>query len=289
MFLKWIVGQVEIYQIIELEAGELIQEIIPEATHENIKTIDWLYPHFANQDGSLKALVQSFLIKSDGKNILIDTCNGNDKKRTDIPQWNNLQTDFLVQLEKMNLGADDIDIVACTHLHMDHVGWNTMLQNDVWVPTFKNARYLFDRNEFEYWKKKPKEEIDDDHAAFNDSVLPVVSAGLVDLVDSNYAIDGNIKFIPTPGHTPSHVSIYIESDNEKAIISGDMTHHPCQIQNPDWITEADTFPDRAKETRIKLFENIADTNTLFIGSHFANPVAGKIAKGQSGNYIFKYE
>jgi len=268
--LKWKVGKVEIYQIVELEAGEIIQSIIPKATPENIKKIDWLMPHFADNNGNLKALVQGFLIKSEGKNILIDTCNGNDKKRTDAPEWGDLQTDFLSKLLELGVERKDVHIVACTHLHMDHVGWNTMLDKNQWIPTFPNAQYFFDKQEFEYWEKKPEKEIDDDHAAFEDSVMPIIKAKLAKLVDSNFRIDENIRFIPTPGHTPSHVSIFIESEGSKAIISGDLLHHPCQIANPSWVTEADTFPNRAKETRIKLFKEIANSETLFIGSHFSN-------------------
>lgn len=284
--LKWEIGQVEIYQIVELEAGEIIQSIIPEATPENIKKIDWLYPNFADENGNLKALVQGFLIKSESKNILIDTCNGNDKKRTDAPEWGNLQTDFLTKLIELGVSPDDVDVVACTHLHMDHVGWNTKLEKGEWIPTFPNAQYLFDSKEFEYWEKKPEKEIDDDHAAFEDSVMPVIKAGLAKLVDSNHAIDKNISFIPTPGHTPSHVSVLIESEGRKAIISGDLLHHPCQIANPSWVTEADTFPDKAKETRTNLFEEITDTDTLFIGSHFSNPVAGKIVRSSGEGFVF---
>lgn len=279
--LKWVIGEVEVFQIAELESGKLIQSIIKNATLENIKNIEWLYPNFADKSGNFKAQVQSFLVRSDNKSILIDTCNGNDKPRNDIPEWANLKTDFLKKLGEIGLAAEDIDIVACTHMHCDHVGWNTKLENGVWVPTFPNAKYFFAREEYEYWKQKPEKEIADDKSAFDDSVVPIMNAGLVELVKTNHRIDRHVSFIPTPGHTPGHVSLLIESQNQRAIISGDLLHHTCQIANPQWTTEADTFPDKAKETRQRVLEGIADTDTLLIGSHFANPVAGRVVKSKN--------
>jgi len=278
----WKIGDVEVFQIVELECGKIIQEIMKDATPENIKKIKWLYPNYADENGNLKALVQSFLIKSENKNILIDTCNGNDKKRTDLPEWANLKTDFLKKLEKLG----EVDIVACTHLHVDHVGWNTILKDGKWVPTFPKAKYLFSKEEYEYWESKPEKEIDDDKAAFDDSITPIIEAKLAELVDVNHKIDKNVSFIPTPGHTPSHVCILIESQGQKAIISGDMLHHPCQIANPEWETIVDTFPDKATESRKKILNEIADKDTLLIGTHFSNPVAGKVKKS-NGSFILE--
>ena len=274
--LNWKIGDVEIFQIIELEAGNLIQSIIRGASTENIKKIEWLHPFFADKKGQLKALVQSFLIKSNNKFILIDTCNGNNKNRVDVPEWSNLQTEFIKNLEKVGVTTSDIEIVACTHLHMDHVGWNTIFDGNKWIPTFPNAKYLFSKSEYEYWVQKPEKEINDDKAAFDDSVMPIIDAGLVKLVDNNYRIDQNISFIPTPGHTPSHVSVLIESLNQRAVISGDLIHHPCQIAYPEWATDADTMPDMAYITRFNLLKEISNSNTILFGSHFANPVSGKV-------------
>lgn len=280
--LSWRIGTVSIFSIVELEAGELIQSIIKGATSANIREIGWLYPHFADESGNLKALVQAFLIKTRESNILIDTCNGNDKTRTDVPQWGNLQTEFLEKLAEIGATERDIDIVACTHLHMDHVGWNTTLEGGVWVPTFPNAQYLFAREEYEYWKKKPEKEIADDKAAFDDSIAPIVSAGLARFVEPQHQINDEISFIPSPGHTPCHVSVLIKSHGESAIISGDFLHHPCQIARPEWTTDADTLPEKAIETRKNILAEIADSNTLLIGSHFAEPVAGKVARLAAG-------
>ena len=274
--LKWVVGNVEIYQIVEIEENNIFASFIPNATPENIKKIKWLKPFFASDDGNLKALVQSFLIRSNGKNILIDTCNGNGKDRPNVPEWGNLNTNYLDKFSQVNIRPEVVDIVACTHLHFDHVGWNTINKNGKWVPTFPNAKYLFSKEEYDYWIKKPEKEMVDDHNGIDDSITPIIDAGLEKLVDDNYNIDENIKFIPTPGHTPHHVSIVIESESKKAIVSGDVIHHPCQIAHQDWTTGADTYPIQTVETRKKFLKEIVDTDVLLIGTHFANPVEGKV-------------
>lgn len=284
--LKWNVGEVEIIQIVEMEDNELFATFIPEAKSERVLEIDWLRPHFADKNGNLKALIQSFLIKSEGKNILIDTCNGNGKKRPDVPTWGNLRTDFLKKFKDIGISPESINIVACTHLHFDHVGWNTKLENGKWVQTFPNAKYLFSKEEYGYWIKKPEKEMIDDFNGIDDSVTPIVEAGFAEFITDDYCIDGNVRFIPTPGHTPHHISVVIESQGKKATISGDVIHHPCQIAYQEWTTLADTYPDQTVKTRKKFLNEVKDTDILIIGSHFSNPVAGKVV--QVGNeYIFK--
>ena len=284
--LKWIIGEVEIVQVVEMEDNELFSTFIPEAKPEKVLGIEWLRPHFMDESGKLKALVQSFIIKSNGKNILIDTCNGNGKERPNMPTWGNLQTGFLKKIKDVGINSESIDIVVCTHLHFDHVGWNTKLENRKWVPTFPNATYLLSKEEYEYWIKKPEKEMVDDFNGIDDSVTPIVKAGLAKFVADDYRIDENVRFIPTPGHTPHHISVVIESQGVKAIISGDVMHHPCQIAHQEWTTLADTYPDQTIETRKKFLNEIKNTDTLLIGSHFSNPVAGKVV--QVGNeYIFK--
>ncbi len=284
--LKWIIGKVEIFQITEVDAGNIIQEGVKEATPQNIKKIQWLYPYFADEHGKLKAIVQSFLVKSGGKNILVDACNGNDKIRSNLPQWGNLQTKFLEKLMATGVTAEDIDVVICTHLHCDHVGWNTRLDKGVWKPTFPNARYIFCREEYDYWKQMPEKEIMDDKNAFRDSVIPVIKAGLAEFVEADYKIDENVRLTPSHGHTPGHISIFIESDEENAIISGDFLHHPCQIANPEWTMIYDSLPDKALETRRKILNQIADANILLIGSHFPTPVAGRVRRSKDG-FVFE--
>ncbi len=284
MSLKWRIGNAEIFQIIEIEnAGEIIQSIIPEATPQNIQKIDWLQPNFADADGHLKAQVQAFLIKSDGRWILVDACNGNGKQRTDMSEWGNLQTNFLEKLHELGARETDISTMICTHLHCDHVGWNTIMIGGKWVPTFPNAEYIFVKKEYDYWSTVPVGEIGDDLAAFDDSVAPIVQAGLAKMVDDNFRVDENIYLIPTPGHTPGHVGVAIESGGKKAIITGDLFHHPCQIAFPNWSAETSAAKEQAIASREKLLNEIADRNVLLIGSHFSDPVAGFVER-KNDNY-----
>lgn len=231
-------------------------------------------PNFADEQGNLKALVQAFVIDTGEQRIIVDTCIGNEKSRTDIPNWGNLQTNFLQKLTESGYAPDDISMVLCTHLHFDHVGWNTMLVDGAWVPTFKNAQYLFAEEEYNYWLSEPQKEIADDRAGFADSVQPIVDAGLSQLISTNHQVTPEVLLMPTPGHTPAHVSIIIQSEGEEAIITGDVLHHPCQITHADWETISDTDPNQATETRKALLEKYTDTQTLIIGSHFASPTAG---------------
>jgi glyoxylase-like metal-dependent hydrolase (beta-lactamase superfamily II) len=160
------------------------------------------------------------------------------------------------------------------------------LENGIFVPTFPNAKYLFVEEEYKYWKSKPEKEVDDDKFGFDDSVSPIVKANLAQFVKSNYKIDNNISLKPTPGHTPGHVSVLIESQGKKAIISGDFIHHPCQLAHPEWTMGADTLPEKALKTRQAMLEQLANSDTLFIGTHFSDLVAGYIVRSGK-NFILK--
>jgi glyoxylase-like metal-dependent hydrolase (beta-lactamase superfamily II) len=283
----WKVGDAEVVPLVEIEAGDLVQRIIAEATPKAIREIGWLRPHFADVTGRLKAVVQGFYVRADDHNVLVDTGVGNQKKRPEVPEWDDLRTGFLDLLGDVGLTPADIDIVACTHLHADHVGWNTRLHDGEWVPTFPHARYLFARPEYDHTRNLEREVIDG-HSAFSDSVVPIVEAGLADFVDLKHQITTCLRFVPSEGHTPGHASVHIESGGEHALISGDFLHHPCQIANPHWSTEADTDPDQATATRRRLLDELADTSTLLFGSHFADPVAGRVVR-EVDNYVFVTE
>lgn len=285
----WNIGNVKITCITELEdAGSVIQDAIPNATKEEIQKIDWLTPHFATNNGELIAHTQSFVVEVGTLKVLVDTCVGNDKKRVDIKEWGNLSTNYLSKLDEAGYHVGDITHVMCTHLHFDHVGFNTSLEKDEWVPTFPNAKYIFSKKEFEYWSSMPGAEIEDDRQGIRDSVLPIIKYNQHLLVDDNYELSKEISFIPTPGHTPNHVSVLVKSNDETAIITGDFIHHPCQMAKVEWFTLADTNKDIATLTRHKMLEKYSDTETLVFGSHFSYPIAGRIVK-RAKNYEFKVE
>jgi len=275
------ISTVTITPIFEVEAGEVTQEGIPDATPEAVQQILWLHPHYADEHGNIKTQIQSFLIEADGKKIVVDGCTGDGRDRPSLPDLSNLHTGFMERFKEV-WHPEDVDIVLCTHMHFDHVGWNTYSAGGKWIPTFPNAQYIFSEREFNYWNTKPEKEMKDDLMGFDESILPVYKAGLVRLVPDDYRITNEVSLIPTPGHTPGHVSILIESGSQSAVISGDVLHHPCQLAHPEWGTPFDTDTEQANKSRRELLERFADTNTLFIGAHFVKPVAGKIKRDNEG-------
>lgn len=274
--LKWQVGDVTITRILELEATGGTRFILPDATPEAASGIDWLYPHFADENGKLKMSVHALVVETPTRRIVVDTCIGNDKQR-DIPAWSNLQTGFLDDLADAGFPPDSIDTVLCTHLHVDHVGWNTKLVEGKWVPTFPKARYLIGRSEYEYWRDE-EAGADPARSPFHDSVKPVFDAGLVDLVETDHQVCNEVSLEPTLGHTPGHVSVRIRSKGEEALITGDFAHHPCQLAHPEWASSADFDQKASTQTRRRVFTALSDSDVLVIGTHFAAPTAGKIVR-----------
>ena len=176
---------------------------------------------------------------------------------------------------------DSIDTVLCTHLHVDHVGWNTRLEGNRWVPSFANARYVFGRTEYEYWRDHSGEP--DKAAVFHDSVKPVMDAGRADLVAGDIRLCDEITLIPTPGHSPGHISVHIKSEGEEGLLSGDVAHQPCQMAHLDWSSTADSDPVQSIVTRRDLFSRFADKPVLVIGGHFD---AGRIRRdGEAFKFV----
>jgi len=262
----WKVGKVKITKIVELETVGSTRFILPLASNEEIRKSPWLVPHFATDEGRLKMSIHSLVVETSARRIVVDTGLGNDKQGRNVPTWNNRQGPFLETMREAGFAPDSIDTVLCTHLHVDHVGWNTSLVNGKWVPTFANARYVFGRAEYEHWRDDREEP--DKVAVFNDSVKPVADAGRADLVASDARLTDEITLIPTPGHSPGHMSVHIRSDGEEALLTGDVAHHPCQMAHLDWSSTADSDPVRSAATRRELFGRFADTPTLVIGGHF---------------------
>ena len=274
--MKWRVGEVTVTKIVELEVTGGSRFILPQATYEAVLPIGWLQPDFADERGRLKMSIHALVIKTPRRRMIVDTCLGNDKENRRIPTWNKLQTSFLADLAAAGYARETIDTVICTHLHVDHVGWNTMLVDGRWVPTFLNARYLMGRVEYAHWTGQSERE--DMTAVLADSVAPVWDAGLVELVETDHRICEEISLVPTTGHTPGHVSVRIASQGEEALITGDFVHHPCQIARPEWSSTADSDPGLARQTRAQLLASLADAPTLVIGTHFAGRTAGHVVR-----------
>ena len=279
--MKWQIGDVTVTKIVELETTGGSRFILPQATREAILPISWLIPHFADEEGRLKMSIHALIVEAPGRRIIVDTCLGNDKQGRRIPGWNNLQGPFLADLAAAGFPRESIDTVLCTHLHVDHVGWNTKLVGGRWVPTFANARYIFGRTEYEHWRDHS--DAPDKQAVFNDSVKPIVDAGKADLVASDARLAEEITLIPTPGHSPGHMSILIQSDGEQGLLTGDVAHHPCQMAHLDWSSTADSDQAQSATTRRELFGRFADTPTLVIGGHFS---AGHIRRdGEAFRFV----
>ena len=264
--MHWKIGNVKITKVVELETIGHTRFILPLAGTDDIRQLPWLIPHYATAEGRLKLSIHSLVVETPTRRIVVDTGLGNDKQGRSIPTWNNRQGPFLDDLTAAGFPPDSIDTVLCTHLHVDHVGWNTRLVDGRWMPTFANARYVFDQTEYAYWRDHST--APDKAAIFHDSVAPIVEAGKADLVASDAAISEEINLIPTPGHSPGHVSLHIRSAGEEGLLTGDVAHHPCQMAHLDWSSTADSDPSKSATTRRELFSRFADRPVLVIGGHF---------------------
>jgi len=279
---RWTIGRVRVTRVVEIEGPTPGPFILRDAVPGRIQEIAWLRPHFATEAGKLVTSVHAFVVESAGRRILVDTCVGNDKPRPGIPSWHLRRGPFLHDLAAAGFAPESIDTVVCTHLHVDHVGWNTMLVEGRWVPTFPRARYLIGTDEWRFWGQRAEEQFGD---VVGDSVRPVLDAGLVDLVASDCEITDEVRLEPTYGHTPGHVSVRIASAGEDAIITGDVMHHPCQMAHPDWASRFDVDPAAARVTRRQFLARHAGRRILVLGTHFASPSAGWIvAEGAAYRY-----
>jgi glyoxylase-like metal-dependent hydrolase (beta-lactamase superfamily II) len=278
----WKIGDVEVTRIVEVNAWEDdITMLLPDATPQTVLAYPWLQPHYATAQGKMIISFQCFVMRTREHRIMLDTCIGADRQR-EFPVFTNMRTDFLADLEHAGFEPGEIDLVLCTHLHFDHVGWNTRLVGGKWVPTFPNARYLFGRREYEHWKMLEETHGYHDLNHMYDAVQPVVDAGLVDLIEPDHAICPELKLRPTPGHTPGHVSIEIASKGKRAIVTGDMMHNPIQLERPDDTARFDMDQAMACRTRMKFIDDLANSDVFVIGSHFNEPTGGWIVRDDKG-------
>ena len=279
--MQWKVGKVKITKVVELETIGSTRFILPLASKEKIQKLPWLIPHFATEEGRLKMSIHSLVVETGKHRIVVDTGLGNDKQGRGVPTWNNRNGPFLQTLTDAGFPPDSIDTVLCTHLHIDHVGWNTKLVDGKWVPTFPKARYLIGKTEYEHWRDHSHEP--SQAAVFGDSVKPIMDAGRAELIASDAQLTDEIRMIPTPGHSPGHMSIHITSAGEEGLLTGDVAHHPCQMAHLDWSSTADSDAKQSAVTRRELFSRFADRPMLVIGGHFD---AGHIRR--DGEAAFKY-
>ncbi len=272
----WNIGNVEITKVLEMEKHWPFSVLLPGAD-EVVDDYEWLRPDFVTEEGRMKLSIHALVVKSEGSTIIVDTCCGNNKQRPGATPFDNLETDFIGELGRCGFEPEDIDVVISTHLHVDHVGWNTTLVDGSWVPTFPNANYLFLKTELEHWANEPQHY----GPVFEDSVQPILDAELATIIDTDHEITSEIGLESTAGHTPGHVSVTINSENESALITGDMTHHPVQFAKPDLASSADWRQDMSTATRYEAYKRWSD-GRLVIGTHFAGRTAGTLIAEENG-------
>lgn len=244
--------------------------------------MDWLVPeHYVPERDALITSVHSWLIRTPRHTLLLDCCAGNHKERPWWPRFHRLETPFLERLRAAGARPEDIDIVLCTHLHADHIGWNTMLRDGRWVPTFPNARYLFSRAENDFWDPRINVVLADEpprRIAYRDSVLPVIEAGQAVLLDASHAIDELLLVEPAPGHTPGHVLLRLRAGDAGGVFCGDVLHHPLQIYAPHWNSQFCLLPEQARATRRRVLEQCAESGALLFPTHFGAPHVAAVAE-----------
>jgi glyoxylase-like metal-dependent hydrolase (beta-lactamase superfamily II) len=249
--------------------------LFPDVTKDVLDEAPWLRPDFADVDVPRLAS-HTFAVEAGGLRILVDTGIGNGKTRAN-PAWNRLNTDYLERLTGAGFPATSVDLVIITHLHTDHVGWNTRFEDGQWVPAFPHARYLTGRAEWDYWAAADIDEAR--RQMFRDSVHPVHENGQLDLVDvpeEGYGAADGIRLVPAPGHTPGQVAVELQGTERPALITGDSIHHPVQLSHPHLTSCVDVDRRQAVRTRERLLAGVADTNTLLLGTHFPQPTAGRV-------------
>ncbi len=273
---EWRVGDVKVFKIEELVEVIDGTTMVCKADRKNVKQFPWLLPHYATEEGDLIFSIHAFVLQTPSALIIVDTCLGEGKAST-IPSWDKFQSRFIEQLALAGFNREDFDYVLCTHLHEDHIGWNTMRVDDRWEPTFPNASYLVSESEWRHWQGS-------DYAKdiLAPSIQPISDMKLYKFIQPPYFLTDEVSLIPTPGHTSGHVSVAIKSKSETAVITGDLLLSPIQMSEPDWKSASDVDVEQARLTRKDFFENCCNNETLVLGTHFPTPTGGflyKVGKG----------
>ena len=287
----WALGKARVHRVEEWSGPFLTPQLLfagfePVAYAECKEAVPAAYLDAASD--ALQARLQSWVVEVDGQRVLIDTGAGNDKVRPGIPLFGGLQTPFLERLAVAGFAPEDIDLVVCTHLHVDHVGWNTQWVAGAWQPTFPRARYVFPLADAEYWDPrrshlypaKTGEAVNE--GFFEDSVRPILEAGRAELVQGSVELLPGLRLDPAPGHTPGSTVITLESGGERAMFVGDVVHHPLQVWNPDWNSIFCEDPSQARATRRAVLERAADLAAVLVPAHFAGQHRTRVRRTAAG-------
>ena len=287
---QWQSGDVSLTRIVESE-GPLLSplELLPDCTPDHIASnLSWLAPRFYALEAALLVItIQSFLIRAAGKTILVDACSGDHKERR-RPFFDRREWGWLEKLEAAGVHPEDIDFVLCSHLHVDHVGWNTRLENGTWVPTFPNARYLISKREWDYWRSNPGvASLARTGDFISDSVTPVVQAGQAELIDDRHGFSDCINIEPGHGHTPGQFTVRLGGGGKEAILAADVMHTPLQLVYPHWSTHFCVDPKLARQTRQDFLKRHCNGPMVF-PAHFPSPTGGRILR-DGDHYGFEYD
>jgi glyoxylase-like metal-dependent hydrolase (beta-lactamase superfamily II) len=284
------VGAARVDRVVESEEPLLDPlDIFPEASAAELAAqMAWLAPRFYDPVTKLLVVpIQGFVVRVRGKVIVVDTCVGDCKDRG-RPMFHQQRRDWLGRLAALGVRPENVDYVLCTHFHVDHVGWNTRLDDGRWVPTFTNARYLFTREEWDYWRSaeglRAMQRTGD---YLEDSVVPIVDAGLADFVPMDYQLFPELRLIPAAGHTPGLVCVDIQSSGERLVLAGDLLHSPLQCVYPEWTMRYCADPQASARTRVRLLSEWAKNGTPMLPTHFPSPSAGIVERRDSA-FSFRY-
>lgn len=280
---RWMIGDIGVDRVAELEGpmfrpADVFPDFDPEVLDRHYA--DLVPRHYSPELGVVIGTIQSYVIRSGGFNILVDTCCGNDKQRPAEPPFHDLHTPYLERLAALGLAPEDIHFVLCTHLHVDHVGWNTRLDNGRWVPTFPNATYVFAQTELDYLLgvTRAGPPVDRHGVHYADSIEPVLASRRAKLLTHPEALIPGLDIEFTPGHTPGHVVLRARSGGTEALFIGDVVQHPFQVYRPHWNSAFCASPEQSRTTRRRVLGECADRGVLVFPAHFADPYAVRIRR-----------
>lgn len=287
--MNWMtLGNLEIGRIVESNGPFMsVYDFFPDATPEHLAPHrHWLEPAALSAEDMLIMPIQSYVVRTPQQIVLVDSCVGNHKTVKWYPDWHEkTDNNYLEGLAALGLAVEQIDVVLCTHLHVDHSGWNTRLVDGRWVPTFPNAKYVLSRTECEHAERLAREYGD---PTYTENIGPVVEAGQAILVDDDHALDDSVWLEPTPGHTPGHCAVRLASRGQDAVVTGDLIHSPVQCRFPQWNFKFDHHKEQAGRTRLEFLTRYADTDTRVLTAHFPLPSAGHVRTADDA-FHFHYE
>jgi glyoxylase-like metal-dependent hydrolase (beta-lactamase superfamily II) len=274
------IGEVVVTKVVEAVFHSQTEVLLPGSSTEHLlANRDWLSPQFIDDEGKLLISMHSLLIDADGRKIVVDTGVGDDLP-TEFEFMTMPGDKYIRDLQAAGFAPDAVDFVVCTHLHVDHVGWNTRREGERWVPTFPNARYIFAKEAVDAWRKPAGPGLNA-HGTVN-TVQPLLDAGVVDQVDLDHVLTPSVRLVSTPGHSHGHFSVEIVSGGQRGFITGDASHHPVQWVGLDWGCKSDLDVEESTRTRQRILDKCLDTDTLIMGTHYAGPVAGRLATTPDG-------